>query len=177
MLEDASGSACKSRRSPQPSAGPGPSGGRGAPRLWLTLPPEGETLDLAVLPQALAKGDRVKVLEPFTTDDQGEARLVVEKGDHGVAWGTGDDGDLVTVFTRDQETMHWVRAPNFVDLKLRKAEAPPSTSSSCRPSATACGGLSAPATSCRRPYRGPSPTSAGVGGRRLGCLEDVAGRA
>ena len=40
VMEDASGSTCRSRRSPQPSAGPGPSGERGAPRLWLTPPPE-----------------------------------------------------------------------------------------------------------------------------------------
>ena len=39
VLEDASGSTCRSRRSPQPSAGPGPSGERGAPWLWLALPP------------------------------------------------------------------------------------------------------------------------------------------
>ena len=139
-------------------------------------PSEGATLDQTVLPQAFAKGDRVKVLAPFTTDDLGVARLVVEKGDHGVAWGTGDDGDLVTVFTRDQETMHRARAPNFVKLKFRKAGAP-LDDKQLQATATACGGLSAPATSCRRPYRGPSPTSAGVGGRRLGGLEDVAGRA
>ena len=82
-------------------------------------PSEGATLDQTVLPQAFAKGDRVKVLAPFTTDDLGVARLVVEKGDHGVAWGTGDDGDLVTVFTRYQGT------PNFVNLKFRKSESPP----------------------------------------------------
>ena len=48
-LEDASGSACRSRRSPQPSAGPGPSGERGAPRLWLTLPPGGVDLQVRLL--------------------------------------------------------------------------------------------------------------------------------
>ena len=49
VLEDASGSACRSRRSPQPSAGPGPSGERGAPRLWLTLPPEVVDLQVQLL--------------------------------------------------------------------------------------------------------------------------------
>ena len=44
------------------------------------------------------------------------------------------------------------------EAQVPEGRGPPSTSSSCRPSATACGGLSAPATSCRRPYRGPSPT-------------------
>ena len=117
------------------------------------------------------------MLEPFTTDDQGEARLVVEKGDHGVAWGTGDDGDLVTVFTRDQETMHWVRAPNFVKLKFRKAEAPPRRQA-------AAGHLRRPVAVSQRQQRAAEGLTedrllreAGVGGRRLGGLEDVAGRA
>ena len=53
--------------------------------------------------------------------------------------------------------MHRARAPNLEKLKFRKAGAP-LVGKQLQATATACGGLSAPATSCRRPYRGPSPT-------------------
>ena len=119
------------------------------------------------------------MLEPFTTDDQGEARPVVEKGDHGVAWGTGDDGDLVTVFTRDQETMHRARAPNFVKLKFRKAGVPLDD----KQLQAICDGLWRSLSASNELAKALQRTEdrllreAGVGGRRLGGLEDVAGRA
>ena len=97
-----------------------------------------------------------------------------------MAWGTGDDGDLVTVFTRDRETMHWVRAPNFVNLKFRKAEAPPLDVKQLQ---AICDGLWRSLSASNELAKALQRTEdrllreAGVGGRRLEGFEDVAGRA